>query len=159
MIHGKMIIARTALIGAVIAAPAAPGSCQPEDRHPETVTTTLTPGPIHADPGQTDDREKFRVEIHALWEPDRPMTATMWIDNDQTTQRFTALDTPEFYREKELVGGTRIKLLVEQHDRGGFLQCDILVDGKIAMPNGYMHRNDLGDCVVDHQLPLRKTSK
>jgi hypothetical protein len=49
--------------------------------------------------------------------------------------------------------GTEVRLLVEQLGQGGFLLCQITADGEIVAPNGYMHRNDAGDCDAEGVVP------
>lgn len=49
--------------------------------------------------------------------------------------------------------GTQVTLLVEEDERGGYKECLIRIDGKIALPGGYMHRNDAGDCRVEAVVP------
>lgn len=122
-----------------------------------------------SEPGGAPEREPRLVILTAAWghfeetgetwedgEPrsafrgdDRDMTITYWVDG----VRYPAVRDDEpgepWTEYLALHEGAEIRLLVEQHGAGGFLMCSISSNGKVLAPNGYMHRNDAGDCDVN----------
>lgn len=79
---------------------------------------------------------------------DREMTITFWVDGIlYPAVRDEQVGSP-WTEYLALHEGAEVRLLVEQHGTGGFLMCSISANGKILLPNGYMHRNDAGDCDV-----------
>lgn len=93
--------------------------------------------------------------IERLLPDDRDLTINYWIDGN----RFAVPGGPDPYEEgawneyHALSPGVEVRLRVEQHGTGGFLQCWIMANGEFVRPNGYMHRNDAGDCTVDGIVP------
>lgn len=83
----------------------------------------------------------------------RDLTITYWVNGE----RFAAdRDEPEGGPWNEILAlssGAEVRLLVEQHGEGGFLMCNISSEGRTLSPNGYMHRNDAGDCDVNGVVP------
>lgn len=114
------------------------------EREPRLVILTVAWGHFE-DTGETwkdgEPRSVFRSD-------DREMTITYWIDG----VRYPAVrDEPgsTWTEYLALHEGAEVRLLVEQHGAGGFLMCSVTGNGKVLEPNGYMHRNDAGDCDVN----------
>lgn len=78
---------------------------------------------------------------------EREITITYWVDGDRHSAVDRDDDSGSTWTEYLVVpDGTEIELLAEQGGTGGFLMCSIAANGKTLFPDGYMHRNDAGDC-------------
>lgn len=112
-------------------------------------------------PSQEKD-EMHIVQLQVIWADldangnrigsDRSITITYFLDDVQYTA--TRDEEGSLWTETFAVPrGTQVILLVEEDERGGYKECLIRIDGKIALPGGYMHRNDAGDCRVEAVVP------
>lgn len=114
-----------------------------------------------SEPGGAPEEEPRLVILTAAWghfeheeqdwrfrDDDRDVTITFWVDGVEHSA--TRDDEPgqPWTEYLALHPGAEVRLLVEQHGYGGFLMCSISSNGKVLSPNGYMHRNDAGDCDV-----------
>lgn len=106
--------------------------------------------------------EMHIVQLQVIWADldangnrigsDRSITITYFLDD----VRYAATRDEEGSLWTETLAvprGTQVALLVEEDERGGYKECLIRIDGRIALPGGYEHRNDAGDCRVEAMVP------
>ena len=127
--------------------PSEPGGAPEEE--PKLVILTAAWG--HFEPGEGtwpdgEPRRKFRDD-------DRDVTITFWVDGVEHAATRDDRPGEPWTEYLALHSGAEVRLLVEQHGIGGFLMCSISANGKVLLPNGYMHRNDAGDCDVNGVVP------
>lgn len=89
-----------------------------------------------------DDRAGERVIS-----PNRDVTITYWIDGEQHAGVWDEDDRGLWKHQFAAAVGSHIRFLVEETARGGFKQCHILQDEQLV---NYEHRNDGGDCDLEH---------
>lgn len=129
------------------------------------IMTVAFLGDLERDKEMHPSREKDEmhiVQLQVIWADldangnrvgsDRSITITYFLDDVRyaaTRDEKGSLWTETFAVPR----GTQVILLVEEDERGGYKECLIRIDGKIALPGGYMHRNDAGDCRVEAVVP------
>lgn len=79
---------------------------------------------------------------------DRDVTITYFIDGVPHAATRDEVQVGVWAEYLAIHPGAEVRLLIEQHGVGGFLMCSIMVNGRTLTPDGYMHRNDAGDCEV-----------
>lgn len=79
---------------------------------------------------------------------DRDLTITYFIDGVPHAATRDEVQVGVWAEYLAIHPGAEVRLLIEQHGTGGFLLCSITVNGRTLTPDGYMRRNDAGDCEV-----------
>lgn len=127
--------------------PSEPGGAPEEE--PKLVILTAAWG--HFEPGEgTWPDGRPRQEFH---DDARDVTITYWVDGVEHAATRDDRPGEPWTEYLALHPGAEVRLLVEQHGVGGFLMCSISANGKVLLPNGYMHRNDAGDCDINGVVP------
>lgn len=122
----------------------------------DPIATAPAPKAADPEPHIEESKEPKKVLFAVTLDRARAITVTWKIDGAGESEKVTR---SIWKREEIAFTGSVASLTVEQDERGGFTQCEILVNGKMDPIwqvdhgfNPYMHRNDAGDCKVTMQV-------
>lgn len=77
-----------------------------------------------------DSSDEVEVDLHASWTPQREVTVHWQIGALISGEHFTADDVGQFNLTLRVSRGTELVVLAEQGTQGGFLECQISVEGQ-----------------------------
>lgn len=90
------------------------------------------------------------IRLAAMWIPPRQMSVTYWIDGVKQPNPDLKSYDPFWEETFNGVTGQIYKMQVEQHGLGGYLQCEITQNGKLAAAENV--KESAGECVLEHRV-------